>query len=475
MYFYLREIAPMGIKFPGIKIPLVSLVLAVFFSNAAFAATDIELLRQEINNMRQNYEQRIQALEARLKVAEQNAVQTETKVTQVEQKVASVESPRGNSVNAFNPAISLVLDGRYANFENDGDYELPGFALGNEAGLGESGMSLGHTEIVASANIDDRFYGQVTAAIDEHDGETEVELEEAFLQTLGLGNGLTIKAGRFFSAIGYLNEQHEHAWDFADAPLIYRGLFGNHLRDDGVQISYVAPTDTFLEVGVEALRGSRFPAGGEQDNVGAWTGFANIGGDIGVEHSWLLGVSHWRADDIEGRTSGGHAHEGEEEEETPSFTGDSEISAFELVYKWAPNGNPSHRNLEFQFEYFDRDEDGTVTLLNSDPLEVTSYDGEQSGWYAQAVYQFMPQWRTGLRYDELDSDNTGSDFDLLGEAGLDNEGHTPKRYSAMVEWLPSEFSRIRLQFNRDESYEDSDNQLFLQYTHSLGSHGAHQF
>jgi len=106
---------------------------------------------------------------------------------------------------------------------------------------------------------------------------------------------------------------------------------------------------------------------------------------------------------------------------------------------------------------------------------MTTYDGHQNGWYAQAVYQFIPHWRAGLRYDQLDSENKGSDEDVLSEAGLDNEGHTPKRYSSMLEWLPSEFSRIRLQFNHDKSYEKTDNQIFLQYTHSLGSHGAHQY
>nr|VFJ71500.1 MAG: hypothetical protein BECKFW1821B_GA0114236_12243 [Candidatus Kentron sp. FW] len=91
------------------------------------------------------------------------------------------------------------------------------------------------------------------------------------------------------------------------------------------------------------------------------------------------------------------------------------------------------------------------------------------------MYQFLPQWRTGIRYDWLGSDNTGSDNHVLTHAGLNNEGHTPKRYSAMLEWLPSEFSRIRLQYNRDDSYEKADNQWLAQYTYTLGSHGAHRF
>ncbi|MEW8107367.1 MAG: zinc-regulated TonB-dependent outer membrane receptor, partial [Candidatus Thiodiazotropha endolucinida] len=143
--------------------------------------------------------------------------------------------------SAFNPDISLILDGRFGAFDNESDYELPGFMLGGEAGRGEEGFHLGHNELAISANVDNLFYGKLTAAIADHEGDTEVELEEAFIETVALGNGLKIKAGRFFSAIGYLNQQHGHTWDFADAPLVYRGLFGNQLIDDGLQVSWVAP------------------------------------------------------------------------------------------------------------------------------------------------------------------------------------------------------------------------------------------
>ncbi len=458
------------------KFIVAATIAAISNVNPVWANSDIEALKEQVEILKKDYEQRINALENRLKQSEENALLAQQQIDQVADNVDSKKSISNAGQNNFNPAISVILDGRYADFDNDpDDYELPGFMLGNEAGLGDKGFSIGHTEIAISANVDDQFYGKATLAIHEHDGETETELEEAYIQTLGLGNGLTVKAGRFFSAIGYLNEQHEHTWDFADAPLIYRGLFGNQLRDDGLQVTYVAPTDLFMQVGTELFRGDRFPGGGSHDAVGAWTAFANIGGDIGIEHSWQLGFSHWRQNDVDGRTSGGHSHEGGATE-TPSFSGDSKINSLDLVYKWAPNGNPTNQNFKFQFEYFDRREDGNITMLNSGPPEeVSTYDGQQDGWYAQAVYQFQPHWRTGLRYDQLGSNNKGSDADVLAEAGLDDEGHTPERYSAMVEWLPSEYSRIRLQFNHDDSYEEADNQIFLQYTFSLGSHGAHQF
>ena len=100
-----------------------------------------------------------------------------------------------------------------------------------------------------------------------------------------------------------------------------------------------------------------------------------------------------------------------------------------------------------------------------------TYRSDQSGWYAQAVYQFMPRWRVGYRYDRLDSGTV--DF---GANLLENEPFKPKRHSVMVDYSPSEFSRFRLQLARDESmHEVKDNQVILQYVHSLGAHGAHKF
>ena len=462
--------------------PLVmaAITAALFNSSLVFADSETEAIKQQLDALKNQYGQAIKALEDRLLKAEKSAQQANDQAqklaVKLEESQASRPVPTPARQNSFNPAISLILDGRFASIDNDPeDYEIPGFALGNEAGLGEKGFSVGHSELVMSANIDDKFFGKMTLAFAEHEGETETELEEAFIQTLALGNGLNIKAGRFLSEIGYLNQQHSHTWDFADAPLIYRGLFGDQLIDDGVQMTWLAPTDIFLQLGTELFSGSRFPAAGSTNGIGAWTAFAHVGGDIGIAQSWQLGLSHWQANDIEGRDSGGHAHEGEDAE-TPSFSGDSEINALALVYKWAPNGNPNNQHLKFQFEYFDRKEDGEVVMLGSgSPLEMTSYDGHQKGWYAQAVYKFKPQWQAGFRYDHLDSNNRGSDTDVLTEAGLDNEGHNPQRYSATIDWLPSEFSRLRLQYNQDKSYGETDHQLFLQYTMSLGSHAAHQF
>ncbi len=104
------------------------------------------------------------------------------------------------SGNEFNPAIILILNAQYVDIDNS-DLKLAGFELGGEAGLPNKGFALGHNERSISANIDDKFYGLINTAIVYEDGETEVEIEEAYVETLKLGAGFTAKGGRFFLAL----------------------------------------------------------------------------------------------------------------------------------------------------------------------------------------------------------------------------------------------------------------------------------
>jgi hypothetical protein len=440
--------------------------------NTASANKEVEALRKEFEAMKAYYEQRIQELEER--VSKQEAKPE----PEVERPVVTKAKPVSQNVgNAFNPNISVTLDAKYASYKNDPeDYELPGFMLGGEAGLADEGFALGHNEITLSGHVDDKFFAQLTLALHEHEGETETELEEAFIDTNAIGHGISIRAGRFFPSVGYINLQHEHQWAFADAPLVYTGIWGNKYIDDGLRLSWVAPTDLFFEIGVELLAGDSFPtANSSSSGVGSSVAFANIGGDFGAGSSWQLGMSYFDSDP-EGREAGGHSHDGGDEE-VVSFTGGSEVYGITALYKWAPRGNYRQRFLSLQGEYFYRDESGQLEIFEADGTleDATRYSGTQEGFYLQGVYQFMPQWRAGLRYDHLNTDNRGDDDDVLEEAGLDDEGINPKRYSAMLSWHPSEFTSIRFQYNRDKSYEASDDQFVLQYTMSLGAHSAHAF
>jgi hypothetical protein len=381
--------------------------------------------------------------------------------------------------SGFNPAISLILSGRYVKHSNA--REEPGVAgfmqpsHGHDHGedkhqhgaLGADGFSLADTEFSVSGNIDPHFFGNLNLALTTED---KVEVEEAYVQTTVLGHGFTAKGGRFLSGIGYVSEQHAHAWDFVDQPLVYQAFFGPHLRQDGAQLRWIAPTDQFVELGFEAAN--------RRNNGSGPAVFANLGGDVGTDHSWRIGVSHLRS-----RASEREFHSevevlGVEEEVHNMFTGDSRVSGVNAVWKWAPDGNATQRNFKLQGEYFQRREDGVVTFdeegATGGPTEGT-YRAVQNGWYLQGVYQFMPRWRVGLRHDRLQtrSADWGANSASLEEF---SGNFKPARNTVMLDFAPSEFSRIRVQLARDRTQEGkADNQFALQYVMSLGSHGAHRF
>jgi len=374
---------------------------------------------------------------------------------------------QGVTNNAFNPAISLILDGQYSSYSNDPeDYAISGFLLDEEAGLTAEGFSLDETELNISANIDDQFFGYADIVFEDSEEETEVELEEAYIETLALPHGLAVKGGKFLSAIGYNNRFHPHSWDFADAPLAYRAMLGTAFTDVGVQVRWLAPTDLFLEFGAEGFRGASFPANGSaNDGTGAWSLFAKTGGDLNDSNSWKAGFS-WLGYDTEDFTS-------EIDDGVLTLDGDGNLYIAEFVWRWSPGGNTRQRNFKLQAEYLHREEDGDAEAATLAVTQASDYDIEQDGLYVQGVYQFRPRWRVGLRYDWLSADNQVPGLTIPTPLGGDDRD--PDRITAMIDFSHSEFSRLRLQYSRDDSSPESDDQIVLQYVMSLGAHGAHQF
>lgn len=435
------------------SILLLGSVCCVASSVQAETAQDIQLLKQQLAEIQKNYQAQIHTLESRIE-------QLETQQAQAQPPAAPIAEQ--SRPNAFNPAIALTLNGRYQSFRHDRGDAIPGLSIAGEAGNGGQGFSLGESELNFQSNIDDRFFGNLTLSLADEDGETAVELEEAWIQTLAMPGDLTLKAGRYFSAIAYMNERHSHTDDFADRPLPYRAMLNTRYLDDGLQMRWLAPTDTFFELGGEMLRGAQFPAGGAAHNgIGSWSLFAHAGGDVGISNSWLAGLSYLSADARE-RESGA--------EDSPDlFSGNSDLVIADLVWKWAPQGNAYRHNAVAQGGVFWRDESGQFAPAGANWLP---YAGDQFGWYAQVAYQFMPGWRIGVRGSGLSADDPGTAF---SGTSLDTQGHDPWEASVMVDWSHSEFSRLRLQYTHDEAQLLSDDRFILQYIVSLGAHGAHQF
>lgn len=342
----------------------------------------------------------------------------------------------GGGGNAFNPAISIILNGSLSHHSLDSDAR---------------GFSLGESEISFASSIDDKFYGQLTLAVESEDGEDHLGVEEAYVDTTALPGGLAVRAGRFFSNIGYLNSHHAHTDSFFDRPLAYQAFLGEQYGDDGVQVRWVAPTSTFLELGGEVFRGESFPSGGAQDGgLGTRTLFAHTGGSVGSESEWLAGVSMLKA-----KTAGGE----------DGFNGDATVYVADATWKWAPQGNFKDGGVTVRGEYLLDDRDGTYVDPDDTSIAMP-WVGKRRGAYLETVYRLNRTWDVGYRYDRLwagDDDPFAGTFD-------------PDRHSAELTWRNSEFSLVRLQVSRERADAGaSDNAITLQYQTSLGAHGAHKF
>lgn len=438
-------------------------------------ADDVETLRAELQSLKNDYAARVEAIEARIEQLESAQGSGATRTAPSQPPAAR---DYRSTASAFNPAISLILAGNYTNASQDpGNWRIAGFIpSGDEVGPGERSFNLGESELVLSANVDPYFSAMMIAAIT---GENEIEVEEAYFRTLALPSGFTAKAGRFFSGLGYLNDVHAHFWDFVDQPLVYQAFFGNQQAQDGLQLKWIAPTDLFVEIGAETGNGQAFPGTRRNRNgLNGETLFAHVGGDLGESVSWRMGAS-WvgvRAED--------RAFEDVNELDEPvlnSFTGKSRIWGVDAVLKWTPYGNVTRQQVKVQGEYLRRREDGVLTF-DADGLGLNdTYRSEQSGWYLQSVFQFRPRWRAGLRYDSLDSGSPRialvDDGVLSPEAFPALRGADPDRITMMLDWSPSEFSRLRAQYAWDDARDEGqhDRQFRLQYIYGIGAHGAHKY
>ena len=394
----------------------------------------------------------------------------------------AVHADPQNNGNAFNPGIGLVLNGTWGSYPTEaGTRRIPGFMLGENTGLAPQGFGLGESELDLASNFDNLFTGFGAISFHENHGQDSTEVELAYLQTIAMPDGFQVTAGKFFSAFGYQNSRHAHVWDFVDQPLVYEAMLNTQYSDPGLQVTWLAPTDTYLLFGAEAFSGDSFPAGGAaHSGNGANTVFAKMSDDVDDSNTWFAGLSYMSARSFNRASLSTPDPEFSDVSDlgAPFFTGTSNIAGLDLVWKWAPHGNFYEKNFIFQFEYLHRTESGAVSAtacpVDTGPCAGGSqYTGSANGWYVQGAYQWMPQWRFGLRYDRMTSDNTVTGayqpVPLLGN------GFTPTRESAMVDFSNSEFSRIRLQFNRDHSGPVSANEVFLQYIVAMGAHPAHTF
>ena len=382
---------------------------------------------------------------------------------------------------------SLILDAKYSAQSQNPESAFSGTLPTGAEGI-PRGFSIGETELAVSGAVDNLFRAEARFVLEQTGGNTAVRTEEAYAETLGLPWGTKVKAGKYWSAVGYLNDKHPHQWDFVDLPLVYQSVFGGQLNQTGAQLNWIAPTDNLLlKLGGEIAQGStaygqNFNGNYNQNKPRLGTVFAKTGGDVGESHSWQGGVSFVRSTTGSGSTANQASYTLTNNNQL-NFNGSNTIWIADFVYRWAPFGNPTDQNLKLQGEMFWNKQRGSMSAFNGEGnalADGTNFTQNQTGFYAQGVYQFLPKWRTAYRYDRVFNPTNSYGFStspsVLTGSQLQS-GWSPYRNTVMLDWSNSEYSLIRLQLARDNAFGPGlyNNQLFLQYIMSLGAHGAHKY
>ncbi len=405
----------------------------------------------------------------------------------IAQPTGAMGGPYGleRSLQAFNPAISVIVDLFYRQDDSEegiahvleglsGFGHIHGHAHHDHAHGAEKGFNLRHVEIQLSADVDPYFKGSAIVGVDTE----RAELEVAEIETSHLPWGFKLKGGKFYSDFGYLNAQHSHQWDFIDRPLIFQLVLGEHgLNDKGLQLSWLAPAPFYLLSGVEVFQGNNetaFAYHGEDplpiyDGPRLGVGWLKFGPDLPGAHGVQIGFSagvgrHQEAHDGDADGDADHWLDG-----THAFWG------ADAVYKFNAPKPYGQGDITLQAEYLFRRKDLELIDHTLRPeLVGNSLVKKQDGYYIQAVYGVLPRWRIGTRFEQV---------------GLKNQDNRPNgekvrmgassRAALMLDFTPSEFSRIRLQANqgayKTEEGKQDVTEVGVQWMVSLGAHGAHKF
>ncbi|AAC07889.1 hypothetical protein [Aquifex aeolicus] len=464
------------------------LLLSILFISVAFSQESVE----DLKRLLEEYKKKIQEIERRLEELEKAKKEEEKKKeavalkptpadrtlkirTKYEERLGAYQvSPF--SQKAFLPDISLILDFSFVG-RNKKDSELKELEIpalyhghgGHEHGeLNEKrGFNLNYAELFLYAPVDPYFDLYATIPFSE-DGST---VEEAYAVTRGLPYGFQVKVGKFRSSFGRLNSQHPHVWEFANPPLVYKVFLGEGLIEKGVQVNWLAPVPFYLLLGAEVLQGENEMSFGTEGfsvnedlrvpdtpKPNLYVGFLKTSFDVG-NLSLLGGISY-----AYGRTRINHL---EDEEEPHAFAGRTKIYGLDLTAKYFID---SYRYLAFQGEYLYRRQEGTkYTPESTSPLTK-----KQGGLYAQVVWKFDRRWRTGIQYNLINKNElkvNGIKKDLPDDLSA---------YYWMLEFNPTEFSRIRLQLGQNRAFYKEDkrktiNEFIFQFNFVIGAHTSHPF
>lgn len=339
----------------------------------------------------------------------------------------------------------------------------------------QRGFNARNAEIALDGAVDPYFEGFANIVLKlDNNNETEIELEEAFLQTTSLPFGLQLRGGQFFDPFGRINPTHPHTWDFADSPLVSGRLLGpDGLRGVGAQISWTIPVPWYSQMlfAIQNGRGGTAYSFRNLGDDGLFYGRLTIDRDTSAM-SDLLYVPRWENSFNLSETQtilvGVSGAFGANDTGPGART---EIYGGDLLYKWkSPRAEGGFPFLKWQSEAMYRCFEAGRGLDDSFAVAETFNDW---GIYSQVLWGFKKGWVAGVRGDYLHMEESPFTDDIARQ--------TRSRISANLTWYPTEFSKLRLQYNHD-FLEANDflagrdvDSLFFQFEFILGAHGAHKF
>lgn len=372
------------------------------------------------------------------------------------------------------PVVSGAAGKNFLNLSLDGLFAA-GSSTARDVGALETGghdpaqrgFTVQNVEAVLQGAVDPYFQGQANIVLQiTPEGETLVELEEAYATTTSLPKGLQVKAGQFFTEFGRLNPQHPHSWDFVDQPLVNGRFLGpDGLRAPGVRVSWLVPTSFYSEAFV-ALQNSQGETLNSFRSVPGETLFGRTIQERTVSSfSDLLIVPRYTASfdlsDTKTLLLGGSAALG------PNGTGDSgrtRIYGLDGFFKWKPsNAFQGFPFVKIQGEVMRRS--ASVAGVPNQAAAATFKDW---GGYMQVNWGYKAGHVLGFRVDQVGGDQGDPHDDALA----------PRlRLSPALTWFPTEYSKLRLQYNfdRSDAFRNAQHSVWLQLEFLLGAHAAHKF
>lgn len=345
--------------------------------------------------------------------------------------------------NETNPSISLILDAAGAYFSNEDRLKLGGHAPAT------NGPTIQGVELAISAPIDPYFRVDLNHCLFHN------HVEEVYLTTTALPWNLQLRAGQFNAKVGRHNPTHLHAWDFVVHPAPNQFLFGAEgLRLPGAEVSVLLPLPWYVEV-IGALQAGE---------AGSFRTKSTESGDPSMEDFVypVRIVQYLDVGDDWGMQIGLNTVQG-----TAPFAPEkgnrSEVYGADFFLKWRPIGYG-----ESGFVYVK-----WTTEAWTRRMQVPEDLWRDVGGYSDLTFGLNKNWNTGVR-GEIWRRVTGED--PSAENGRSNYGIDMESGSAQLSYMPSHFSRVRLQYSAQHAEELGTTHIgFLQLEVSAGAHGAHTY